>query len=113
MSLSPPDDETFPDLVIDEKEPIVSNLKQVLPADVKIKVSDGEIWANKTLLTTSSDYFSAMLDGEKFQEGQEGVGNLELYSKEVVSKVIDYFYGGRMSCKVKLINLCHFYKSQF
>ena len=110
MSLSPPDDETFPDLVIDEKEPIVSNLKQVLPADVKIKVSDGEIWANKALLTTSSDYFSAMLDGEKFQEGQEGVGNLELYTKEVVSKVIDYFYSGRMSCKVKLVNLRHFYK---
>ena len=91
--------------VLDEREPIVSNLKKLLPADVKIKVSDGEVWANKALLSANSEYFSAMLDVEKFKEGQEGVGNLERYSKEVVNKLIHYFYSGEMSCKVKFTKI--------
>ena len=89
--------------VLDEREPIVSNLKRALPPDVKIKVSGGVVWANKALLSSSSEYFSAMLDGEKFQEGQEGVGNLEKYSEEVVSKLIHYFYSGELSCQVNFI----------
>ena len=102
MSLSSPDEQALP--VIDDREDALNHVKQVLPDDVKIKVSDGEVWANKALLTTSSDYFSAMLDEEKFLEGQEGVGSLKKYSKEVVSKVINYFYSGEMSCKVKFVN---------
>ena len=86
--------------VLDES--VVVNLRHALPADVKIKVSDGEVWANKALLSASADYFSAMLDGEKFQEGQEGVGSLEKYNKEVVIKLIHYFYCGEMSCQVNL-----------
>ena len=103
MSLSSPDDWTLPIKVLDETESIVGNLIQALPADVKIKVSDGEVWANKALLSASSDYFSAMLDGEKFQEGQEGVGSLEMYSKEIVLKLLHYFYSGEMSCQVNMI----------
>ena len=101
MSLPPPP----PAKVLDEREPVVSNLKEALPPDVKMKVSDGEVWANKALLCASSEYFSAMLDAEKFKEGQEGVGDLERYSKEVVNKLIHYFYSGQMSCKVKFVKL--------
>ena len=97
MSLSPSP------MVLDDKEPIISNLKEAFPVDVKFKVSDLEVWANKALLCANSEYFSAMLDGEKFKEGKEGVGNLEKYSKEVVSKLIHYFYSGEMSCKVKYL----------
>ena len=100
MSLSP-----SPPKVLDEREPVVSNLKQALPADVRMKVSDGEVWANKALLSANSEYFSAMLDEEKFKEGQEGVGDLEKYSKEVATKLIHYFYSGEMSCKVKFARL--------
>ena len=99
MSLSPSP------MVLDDKEPIISNLKEAFPVDVKFKVSDLEVWANKALLCANSEYFSAMLDGEKFKEGKEGVGNLEKYSKEVVSKLIHYFYSGEMSCKVKFVKL--------
>ena len=112
MSQSQDEDEALPVKVLDEREPIVSNLKEALPPDVKIKVSDGVVWANKALLSASSEYFSAMLDGEKFREGQEGVGKLEQFSKEVVSTVINYFYTGRMSCKVKCFDLRHFYKTR-
>ena len=100
MSLPPP-----PAKVLDEKEPVLSNLKEALPPDVKMKVSDGEVWANKALLCASSEYFSAMLDGEKFKEGKEGVGDLERYSKEVVTKLIHYFYSGEMSCQVNVFIL--------
>ena len=93
----------IPVRAVDDREEALKNVMQVLPGDVKIKASDGEIWANKALLSTSSEYFSAMLDGEKFREGQEGVGKLEQYSKEIVSKLIHYFYSGEMSCQVNLI----------
>ena len=49
-----------------------------------------------------------MLDEEKFKEGQEGVGDLKLYSKEVVSRVVNYFYTGEISCQVKYV-LSRFY----
>ena len=97
MSLSP-----SPTKVLDERDLVVSNLKQALPPDVKMKVSDGEVWASKALLSASSEYFSAMLDGEKFKEGREGVGDLERYNKEVVIKLIHYFYSGEMSCQVNV-----------
>ena len=104
MSLSPKDDEALPDNVIEDRKDALNNMKQLLPDDVKMKVSDGEVWANKALLTNSSEYFSAMLDEKKFKEGKEGVGSLEKYSKLVVSKVINYFYSGEISCKVKLVH---------
>ena len=103
MSLfqSPQDDEDL--LVIEDRKEALDHVKQVLPDDVKIQVSDGEIWTNKALLMVSSEYFSAMLDEEKFREGKEGVGSLKKYSKEVVSKVINSFYSGEISCKVNYV----------
>ena len=110
MSLSPPPEdegEGFPNIVIDDRDQVLSNMKKLFPDDVKIKVADGEVWANKALLSTSSDYFSAMLDAAKFKEGQEGTGGLKKYNKEVVSVVINYFHSGMMSCKVKLVDFSH------
>ena len=95
------------DRAVDDREEALKNVMQVLPGDVKIKASDGEIWANKALLSTSSEYFSAMLDEEKFKEGQEGVGDLELYSMEVVSMVINYFYSGEIKCQVTSMGTFH------
>ena len=103
MSQSPPAAPgPLPVKIIEEREVLVSNLKKVLHDDVKLMTADGEVWANKALLSASSDYFSAMLDEEKFKEGREGVGDLTQYSKEVVNKVINYFYGGEISCQVEM-----------
>lgn len=100
MSQSPPAAPgPLPVKIIEEREVLVSNLKKVLHDDVKLMTADGEVWANKALLSASSDYFSAMLDEEKFKEGREGVGDLTQYSKEVVNKVVNYFYGGEISCQ--------------
>ena len=99
-ALGPP-----PVKIIDEREPIIRNLRKALPDDVKLLTADGEVWANKALLCTSSDYFSAMLDEEKFKEGREGVGDLRQYSKEVVTKVVHYFYSGEISCQVRTVSI--------
>ena len=81
---------------------------KALPGDIRIQATDGDVWANKAFLSVSSDYFSAMLDENKFKEGQEGVGDLKLYSKEVVSRVVNYFYTGEIFCQVKYV-LSRFY----
>ena len=47
-----------------------------------------------------------MLDEKKFKEGQEGVGDLKMYSREVVSRVVNYFYTGEISCQVKYVKIC-------
>ena len=79
---------------------------KALPGDIRIQAADGDVWANKAFLSVSSDYFNAMLDEKKFKEGQEGVGDLKMYSKEVVSRVINYFYTGEISCQVKDVKKC-------
>jgi len=90
--------------VIDDKETALANIKKALPDDVKIKAADGEVWANRVLLSSSSEYFSAMLDEDKFQEGREGVGDLQEYRREVVTKVINYFYTGEVTCEDLSLN---------
>ena len=103
MSQSPPAAPGPPPVkIIDERELAVSNVRKVLPDDVRLLTADGEVWANKALLSASSDYFSAMLDQEKFKEGREGVGDLKQYSMEVVTKVVNYFYSGEISCQVEM-----------
>ena len=90
-----------PHLVVDDSEAVLANYRKVLPDDVRLQAADGEVWANRAFLSASSEYFAAMLDETKFKEGQAGVGDFKLYSKEVVGLVINYFYTGKLSCKVK------------
>ena len=90
-------------IVVDDRDTVVANYRKVLPDDVRIQAADGEVWANKSFLIASSEYMAAMLDETKFKEGQAGVGDFKLYSKEVVDVVINYFYTGNLSCKVKYV----------
>ena len=90
-------------IVVDDSEALAVNLRKVLPDDVRIQAADGEVWANRSFLCASSEYFAAMLDETKFKEGQAGVGDFHLYSKELVGLVINYFYTGKLSCKVKYV----------
>jgi len=87
------------DFVVDDREAVFAAYKKVLPDDVRLQAADGDVWANKAFLSARSEYLAAMLDETKFKEGQAGVGDLKLYSKEVVGLVVNYFYTGRLSCK--------------
>jgi len=86
-------------IVVDDSEAVAVNMRKVLPDDVRIQAADGEVWANRSFLCASSEYFSAMLDETKFKEGQEGIGDFKLHSKELVGLVINYFYTGQLSCE--------------
>lgn len=85
--------------IIDDWEAALADLRKVLPDDVKLLTADGEVWANRAMLSARSDYFSAMFDVSKFQEGTESAGDLSQYSREVVNKVVNYCYCGVISCQ--------------
>ena len=87
---------------------VVKTVKSLFPDDVKIRTSDGEVWANKSFLCASNDYFSAMLDQNKFLEGKAGVGNMSEYSSRVVNIVINFFYTGEICCKASYHGNHHF-----
>ena len=64
--------------------------------DVKIVATDGEVPANKTILSMSSQYFRSMFsDNNNFVEGQTGVVKMP-YTKTVMEKVVFYLYSGQL-----------------
>ena len=92
-----------PLLVVDDREAVAANIRKANPDDVRLQAADGEVWANRSFLSACSEYLAAMLDVTKFKEGQAGVGDFKLYSKEVVGLVINYFYTGQISDEVKCL----------
>ena len=51
-------------------EEILKMLERGSSNDVKIKLNDGEINANKDILIARSDYFATMFSNDKFIEGE-------------------------------------------
>ena len=65
--------------------------------DVKIVLEDGELEANKFVLSVRSEYFSKMFDKDGgFRENQ--TGDVRISCKKVVmEKILAYLYGGEVS----------------
>ena len=62
--------------------------------DVKIVASDGDVPANKTILSIRSQYFRSMFSNHN------NFGWVEMpYSKVILEKVVIYLYCGKMSCE--------------
>ena len=67
--------------------------------DIKIVGSDGEIPANKTILSLRSPYFRSMFSSSSnFAESQAGSVKLP-HTKAVLEKLIVYLYSGNMDCQ--------------
>merc|ERR1719500_2625394 len=65
-------------------------------SDIKIEALDGEIGANKTILSITCDYFCRMFSQKNnFRESSTGRVKLP-YPKAVVEKMIIYLYSGEM-----------------
>ena len=64
--------------------------------DVKIKLSDGEIAANKDILMARSEYFKTMFNNNKFIESQTNCVEMSHCSKVIMEKIITYFFSGKM-----------------
>ena len=77
---------------------LISNLQIPELCDVKIICSDGEVPANKSLLSMRSQYFLSMFSSNNnFVESQDGIVKLP-YSKAVMEKVILYNCSGKLDC---------------
>ena len=79
--------------------------------DVKIKLSDGEIAANKDILIVRSDYFATMFSNSKFVEGETGLVDMSHCSKAVMEKIIKFIFSGTIKFRdlslIQLLELSH------
>ena len=77
---------------------LISNLQIPELCDVKIICSDGEVPANKSLLSMRSQYFLSMFSSNNnFVESQDGIVKLP-YSKAVMEKFVLFLYSGQLDC---------------
>lgn len=86
-------------LINNEKDVIKSQLETLhVPefCDVKIVASDGEILANKVILSVRSRYFRSVFS-DNLVESRAGTVKMP-YSKAVLDKMIIYLYSGKMAC---------------
>ena len=66
--------------------------------DITIEASDGDIPANRTILSINSQYFRAMFSSSSnFVEKQAGRVKMP-YTETVLEKVVIYLYSGKMDC---------------
>ena len=88
---------------LNHKEEFISNMIRMLSGgtsnDVKIVLEDGEIFANKDVLSSQSDYFATMFNNHnvKFIEGETNIVNLNYCSKKIMEKIIKFLFTGEMS----------------
>ena len=76
---------------------LLKMLEQGSLNDVKIKLSDGEIVANKDILMARSEYFGTMFSKNKFIEGETNSVDMGHCSKTVMEKIIKYFFSGSVT----------------
>ena len=77
---------------------LISNMQIPELCDVKIICSDGEVPANKSLLSMRSGYFLSMFSSNNnFVESQDGIVKLP-HSKAVMEKFVLFLYSGQLNC---------------
>ena len=67
--------------------------------DVKIVLEDGEVFANKDVLSARSDYFATMFSSKnefKFIEGENNKVVMSHCSKIIMDKIIKFLFSGDM-----------------
>ena len=78
-------------------EDILKMLDRGSTNDVNIKLSDGEISANKDILMARSEYFATMLSNDKFVEGETSLVDMSHCSKVVMEKIIKFLFSGEVT----------------
>ena len=86
-------------------------LEQGSPNDVKLKLSDGEMSANKDILMARSDYFATMFNSNRFIEGKTSSVDMSHCSKTVMEKIVKFLFSGEIEfghlSLAQLLELCH------
>ena len=78
-------------------EDLLKMLERGSLQDVKIKLSDGEIVANKDILMARSDYFATMFNNNSFVEGKNNSVEMSHCSKAIMEKIVKYLFGGKVT----------------
>ena len=85
---------------MDDNEEFVDDILKMMQRgslnDVKIRLSDGEIVANKDILMARSEYFKTMFNKSKFIESQTSCVDMRHCSKIIMAKIVIYFFSGKM-----------------
>ena len=82
--------------IVNHREEFISNMIRMLSGgtsnDIKIVLEDGEIFANKDVLSSQSDYFATMFSNHnvKFIEGETNIVNLNYCSKKIMEKIKEW-----------------------
>ena len=95
------------------KDKFVSDMLRMLEVgstnDVKIILEDGEIFANKDVLSARCDYFATCFSNKKFIEGNTNTIDLSHCSKVIMEKIVHYLFIGEVDLQdlslIQLINL--------
>ena len=83
---------------LDVSRDLAAHLQDPEFNDVKIEAADGEVSANKTILSVRSQYFRSMFSAQNnFVESSTGRVKLP-YPMAVMEKVVLYLYSGEMDC---------------
>ena len=94
----------------DLREDLLKMVEQGSTNDVKIKLRDGEIVANKDILMARSNYFATMFSNNKFVEGETGSVDMHC-SKAIMEKIVKFLFSGRVTfwdlTFVQLLELSH------
>ena len=95
-------------------EDILCLLKNGSSNDIRIILEDGEIQANKDVLSTRCEYFAAMFSNKeiKFIEGETNSVDMSHCTKVIMDKIITYLFSGEMKLndlkldqQLKLMNM--------
>ena len=102
--------------IVDGKDKLSKDLFKMLLGgssnDVKIVLEDGDILANKDVLSARCDYFAICFSKFKFTEGKTDTVDLSYCSKVIMEKIIHYLFSGRMELQdlslselIKMMNM--------
>ena len=81
--------------VVSNKEHVTNDLLK-LPNDVVIILDDGQVEANKDLLSVRSDYFARSFNNPKFLESQSKSITMKGCTEAAMKALVNYIYTGEM-----------------
>ena len=77
---------------VKDRDMLLKMLERGSLNEVKIKLSDGEIVANKDILMARREYFATMFSNNKFIEEKTNSVDMSHCSKAVMERIVIYLF---------------------
>ena len=86
--------------VVNRRDGFITDLMRMIAQgssnDIRIVLEDGEIHANKDVLSTRCEYFATCFSNSEFVEGETRTVTFSHCSKLIMEKIIHYLFSGDM-----------------